>query len=168
MSFSSAAASHDYATALKYSILFYDANKCGPDAAVDNVFSWRGPCHTTDGSEIGLDLTGGYHDAGDHVKFGLPRLMRQRYWVGHFMNTRSVWRNRKHLQNAQHSQIFHRLSFKMSSGLQYLLLSSRRRSGRPYILGAPKSSRVRDPYPMLPMPQMRLLMYVVWHPPLLR
>ncbi|CDG34951.1 glycoside hydrolase family 9 [Acetivibrio thermocellus BC1] len=73
MSFSSAAASHDYATALKYSILFYDANKCGPDAAVDNVFSWRGPCHTTDGSEIGLDLTGGYHDAGDHVKFGLPQ-----------------------------------------------------------------------------------------------
>jgi len=88
MSFSSAAASHDYATALKYSILFYDANKCGPDAAVDNVFSWRGPCHTTDGSEIGLDLTGGYHDAGDHVKFGLPQAYAAAYWVGHFMNTK--------------------------------------------------------------------------------
>jgi len=80
MSFSSAAASHDYATALKYSILFYDANKCGPDAAVDNVFSWRGPCHTTDGSEIGLDLTGGYHDAGDHVKFGLLTYIISKGW----------------------------------------------------------------------------------------
>ncbi|GAE89288.1 glycoside hydrolase family 9 protein [Acetivibrio straminisolvens] len=73
ISISSAAASHDYTTALRYSIHFFDANKCGPDAAVDNVFSWRGACHTTDGSEIGLDLTGGYHDAGDHVKFGLPQ-----------------------------------------------------------------------------------------------
>lgn len=68
-----AAASHDYATALEYSILFFDANKCGPDAATNNVFDWRGPCHTTDGSDIGIDLTGGYHDAGDHVKFGLPQ-----------------------------------------------------------------------------------------------
>ncbi|NLP14837.1 MAG: glycoside hydrolase [Clostridium sp.] len=68
-----AANSHDYSTALEYSILFYDANKCGPDAAVNNVFDWRGACHTTDGSDIGIDLTGGYHDAGDHVKFGLPQ-----------------------------------------------------------------------------------------------
>ena len=41
--------------------------------ATNNVFDWRGPCHTTDGSDIGIDLTGGYHDAGDHVKFGLPQ-----------------------------------------------------------------------------------------------
>lgn len=70
---SSAATSHDYSTALRYSIQFYDANKCGPDAVVDNIFDWRGACHTSDGSEIGLDLNGGYHDAGDHVKFGLPQ-----------------------------------------------------------------------------------------------
>lgn len=66
-------AASDYSTALKYSIEFYDANKCGPEAAKDNVFDWRGACHTEDGSVVGIDLTGGYHDAGDHVKFGLPQ-----------------------------------------------------------------------------------------------
>ncbi len=63
----------DYATVLGYSIKFFDANKCGKEVALDNVFSWRSNCHTSDGSDVGLDLTGGYHDAGDHVKFGLPQ-----------------------------------------------------------------------------------------------
>lgn len=67
------AAGSDYSTALKYSIYFYDGNKCGPDVAKDNVFDWRGACHTQDGSVVSLDLTGGYHDAGDHVKFNLPQ-----------------------------------------------------------------------------------------------
>lgn len=67
------AANSDYSTVLKYAINFYDANKCGPDAGKDNYFDWRGACHTTDGSAVKLDLTGGYHDAGDHVKFGLPQ-----------------------------------------------------------------------------------------------
>ncbi len=67
------AAGYDYSEALKNSILFYDANKCGKDVATDNVFSWRSACHTSDGSDVGADLTGGYHDAGDHVKFGLPQ-----------------------------------------------------------------------------------------------
>ncbi|ACL75116.1 glycoside hydrolase family 9 protein [Ruminiclostridium cellulolyticum] len=68
-----AAGTHDYSTALKDSIIFFDANKCGPQAGENNVFDWRGACHTTDGSDVGVDLTGGYHDAGDHVKFGLPQ-----------------------------------------------------------------------------------------------
>jgi len=68
-----AAAGSDYSTALKYSIYFYDGNKCGPDVTVDNVFDWRGACHTKDGSVVGVDLNGGYHDAGDHVKFNLPQ-----------------------------------------------------------------------------------------------
>ena len=64
---------YDYADALKKAIWFYDANKCGSDVASGNVFSWRDACHTGDGDQAGLDLTGGYHDAGDHVKFGLPQ-----------------------------------------------------------------------------------------------
>ena len=67
-------AQYDYNDALEKSIWFFDANKCGPEVGINNVFStWRGPCHTTDGSDAGVDLTGGYHDAGDHVKFGLPQ-----------------------------------------------------------------------------------------------
>ncbi len=63
--------SSDYALAFKDSLWFYDANKCGKDVAQDNVFSWRSACHTTDGSDVGHDMTGGYHDAGDHIKFGI-------------------------------------------------------------------------------------------------
>ncbi|HEV2664382.1 MAG TPA: glycoside hydrolase family 9 protein [Blastocatellia bacterium] len=65
----------DYGDALEKAIWFFDANKCGPNAATDNVFSWRAACHTSDGSAASppRDLTGGFHDAGDHVKFGLPQ-----------------------------------------------------------------------------------------------
>ena len=66
------AAEHNYVDVLAKSILFYEANWCGPDAG-NNRLQWRGPCHTRDGEDVGLDLTGGFHDAGDHVKFGLPQ-----------------------------------------------------------------------------------------------
>ncbi len=62
----------DYNKALEYSIRFYDANKCGKEAG-DNAFSWRKPCHTNDGQDIGLDLSGGFHDCGDYVKFGMTQ-----------------------------------------------------------------------------------------------
>jgi len=64
---------YNYADALIKAVEFYDANKCGPSVAVNNVFSWRSACHTSDGSAISKNLTGGFHDAGDHVKFGLPQ-----------------------------------------------------------------------------------------------
>ncbi|MDP4183348.1 MAG: glycoside hydrolase family 9 protein [Bacillota bacterium] len=63
--------SSDYPVAFKDALWFYDANKCGKDVAVDNVFSWRSACHTSDGSFVGQDLTGGFHDCGDHIKFGI-------------------------------------------------------------------------------------------------
>jgi endoglucanase len=63
----------NYTDAFAKSILFYQAGWCGPDAG-KNRLHWRGPCHTEDGKDVGLDLTGGFHDAGDHVKFGLPQV----------------------------------------------------------------------------------------------
>ena len=63
----------DYSLALSKSILFYDANKCGKDVDKDNVFDWRGPCHVDDGQDVDLNLSGGFHDAGDHVKFGITQ-----------------------------------------------------------------------------------------------
>src|SRR5262245_45124011 len=65
----------DFGDALEKAIWFFDANKCGPNVAQDNVFPWRGPCHLQDGAAASpaRDLTGGFHDAGDHVKFGLPQ-----------------------------------------------------------------------------------------------
>lgn len=62
----------NYVDAFSKSILFYEANWCGPDAG-NNRIKWRGPCHVEDGKDVGIDLTGGFHDCGDHVKFGLPQ-----------------------------------------------------------------------------------------------
>ena len=58
-------AAQNYPDALYKSIYYYGAQRCG------TTNSWcHGACHTDDGSSIGLDLSGGWHDAGDHVKFG--------------------------------------------------------------------------------------------------
>lgn len=63
----SAFAQLDYPSALKAAITFFDANRCGPDAGTANKFAWRTACHKDD------QVPGGYHDAGDHVKFGMPQ-----------------------------------------------------------------------------------------------
>lgn len=88
----------NFARALQYSIYFYDANMCGTEVSENTEYSWRGDCHTYDAqvpmnstatnlSESFLaqyqsildpdgdgyiDVSGGFHDAGDHVKFGMP------------------------------------------------------------------------------------------------
>lgn len=62
---------YDYQEALCMAILFYEGNRSGPLPS-ENRFSWRGDSAMDDGSDVGLDLTGGYYDAGDHVKFGYP------------------------------------------------------------------------------------------------
>ena len=62
----SAASYDNYAKLLQYSMYFYDANMCGSDVGSASQFDWRDNCHTQDA------VTGGFHDAGDHVKFGLP------------------------------------------------------------------------------------------------
>ena len=61
----------NYSEALEKSLLFYEAQRAGelPD---DNQIAWRGDAVTNDGSDVGVDLSGGYFDAGDHVKFVFP------------------------------------------------------------------------------------------------
>ncbi|MEQ8959973.1 MAG: Calx-beta domain-containing protein, partial [Coleofasciculus sp. C2-GNP5-27] len=61
----------NYGEALQKSLLFYYAQRSG-DLPDHNPIPWRGDSALNDGSDVGLDLTGGYYDAGDHVKFGLP------------------------------------------------------------------------------------------------
>ncbi len=66
----------NYAKLLQESLYFYDANMCGSDVDENSLFSWRSDCHTDDARAVyngkTIDVSGGYHDAGDHVKFGLP------------------------------------------------------------------------------------------------
>jgi len=64
-------AQYDYSGALSKSVLFFEAQRSGKLSA-NNRIPWRGDAFVVDGSDKGLDLSGGYHDAGDHVKFGLP------------------------------------------------------------------------------------------------
>ena len=88
----------NYAKALQYSLFFYDANMCGTGVDENNLYDWRSNCHIYD-AELPLDsentnmsdsfirqnisvldpdgkgtvdVSGGFHDAGDHVKFGMP------------------------------------------------------------------------------------------------
>ncbi len=76
-----------YAEALQKSFLFYEANRSGDLDGATNRVPWRGDSGLNDGRDgvyfgdrnaanlqlgLSLDLTGGYYDAGDHGKFGMP------------------------------------------------------------------------------------------------
>ena len=83
----------NYAEALAMSLYFFDANEYGTEVD-DNCLTWRGNCHTYDaeasldsaanlsssekamikeanGGSNTVDVSGGYHDAGDHIKFNV-------------------------------------------------------------------------------------------------
>ena len=85
------AADNDYYEALALSLYFYDANACGSDVG-DGPLTWRGDCHVEDEMALlskatnfdsaykslvdpdgdgKVDVGGGSHDAGDHIKFNL-------------------------------------------------------------------------------------------------
>ncbi len=82
------------------SLYLYDSNMCGGDVEDKSLTDWRQNCHLCDAAvpldtvhtdlsqdfinanksildkdgNGTLDLSGGYHDAGDYVKFGLPQM----------------------------------------------------------------------------------------------
>ena len=62
---------YNYGEALQKSLLFYELQRSG-DLPDETRCNWRGDSALTDGSDNGIDLTGGWYDAGDHVKFNLP------------------------------------------------------------------------------------------------
>uniref|UniRef100_A0A0E0M3R0 Endoglucanase n=1 Tax=Oryza punctata TaxID=4537 RepID=A0A0E0M3R0_ORYPU len=70
-SVAAAAARHDYGDALAKSILFFEGQRSGRLPAGQRA-AWRGDSAVSDGAAAGVDLEGGYYDAGDNVKFGFP------------------------------------------------------------------------------------------------
>ncbi|XP_024377257.1 endoglucanase 11 [Physcomitrium patens] len=61
----------DYRNALEKSLKFFEAQRSGKLPPTQRV-TWRGDSGMSDGLEQDIDLTGGYYDAGDNVKYGLP------------------------------------------------------------------------------------------------
>ncbi len=52
-----------YNAILENSLQFFGIQRCG-----DTKSHFHKPCHLMDGSKVGHDLTGGWHDCGDHFK----------------------------------------------------------------------------------------------------
>ena len=64
--------STDYARHLELSLLFYECQRSGP-LPKDHRIYWRHDSMVDAGADVGIDLTGGYYDAGDNIKFNFPQ-----------------------------------------------------------------------------------------------
>ncbi|KAL0456279.1 UNVERIFIED_CONTAM: Endoglucanase 3 [Sesamum latifolium] len=65
----------NYRDALAKSILFFQGQRSGrlpPPTSQSQHITWRGNSGLQDGQLAGVDLSGGYYDAGDNVKFNFP------------------------------------------------------------------------------------------------
>ncbi|XP_024164480.1 endoglucanase 17 [Rosa chinensis] len=67
----SLASSHNYTDALSKCILFFEGQRSG-NLPPSQRMTWRKDSALKDGSDVGMDLVGGYYDAGDNVKFNFP------------------------------------------------------------------------------------------------
>ncbi|CAL8072396.1 unnamed protein product [Orchesella dallaii] len=66
-----ASAQYNYGEVIEKSLLFYEAQRLGRLPS-SNRIPWRGDAFVSDRGQNGEDLSGGYCDAGDFVKFGFP------------------------------------------------------------------------------------------------
>ena len=67
----SAATDYNYGDALSKSLLFYELQESGK-MEDDIRTNWKGDSCMNDGKDNGVDLTGGWYDAGDNLKLNFP------------------------------------------------------------------------------------------------
>ncbi|MBE6837929.1 MAG: endoglucanase [Ruminococcus sp.] len=85
------AVEYDYGDALAKGILFYEFQKSGDldESTLRN--NWRGDSCLNDGADNGVDLTGGWYDAGDHVKFNLPMAYTSTMLAWSYLESKDVY-----------------------------------------------------------------------------
>ncbi|WP_455715967.1 glycoside hydrolase family 9 protein [Anaerosporobacter sp.] len=83
---------YNYGDALEKSVMFYDFQKSGklPENQRNN---WRGDSGLADGADVGLDLTGGMYDCGDHVKFNLPMAYTSTMLAWSYLESTDIYKN---------------------------------------------------------------------------
>ena len=79
--------------------MFYEAQRSGRLPS-SNITSWRGDSALKDGEDIGHDLTGGYYDAGDFVKFHFPMAYTTTVLVWGIIKYRDAYREAGQYQYA--------------------------------------------------------------------
>jgi hypothetical protein len=62
----------EYGDVLALSFMFYEAQRSGRLPPTNRI-AWRGDSGLLDRAPDGRDVSGGYYDAGDNVKFNLPQ-----------------------------------------------------------------------------------------------
>ncbi|MEM8672672.1 MAG: glycoside hydrolase family 9 protein [Cyanobacteria bacterium P01_G01_bin.67] len=114
----------NYGEALQKSILFYEAQQAGtlPEW---NRFPWRGDSTQEDGSDVGVDLSGGWVDAGDNVKFNFPMA---------FTVVNLAWGGSEYYDAYQKSGQLKHLSQNIKWATDYLINSFANDNPREYVL----------------------------------
>nr|XP_024360691.1 endoglucanase 18-like [Physcomitrium patens] len=92
----------NYTEALYKGILFFEGQRSGK-LPEDQRMTWRGDSALTDGSESNVDLTGGYYDAGDNVKYQFPMAFSITMLSWSVIQYKDAFRNAGQLKYAQQS-----------------------------------------------------------------
>nr|CAB3484603.1 unnamed protein product [Digitaria exilis] len=119
----------DYADALGKAILFFQGQRSG-QLPLDQAVTWRSNSGLSDGSAANgdltvawqVDLTGGYYDGGDNVKFGFPMA---------FSTTMLSWSVLEH--GGKMKARVHEARAAVRWGADYLLKAATQTPGRLYV-----------------------------------
>lgn len=66
-------ANFNYVEAWQKSLHFFDGQFSGKKPEWAHLANWRDDCHTQDGKDVGLDLSGNFMDCGDGLMFLMPQ-----------------------------------------------------------------------------------------------